>query len=63
MDLSKFYRVNGILDFTFKIRAQQDFTKIIDIQIYEKEYCAKRFVILNWCIFMHSVTGYLDIRF
>ena len=31
MDLSKFYRVNEIFDFAFKIRVQQDFIKILDI--------------------------------
>ena len=35
MDLSKFYRENGVFDFIFKIRLQQDFFKIWDIQIYE----------------------------
>ena len=35
MDLSKFHRVNGISDFTFKIRAQQDFKETLDIKIYE----------------------------
>ena len=28
MDQSKFYRVNGVFDFIFKIRLQQDFFKI-----------------------------------
>ena len=35
MGVSKFHRVTGIFDFTFKIWEQQDFKKILEIQIYE----------------------------
>ena len=35
IDLSKFHRVNEIFDCIFKIRAQQNFKAILDLQIYE----------------------------
>ena len=59
MDLSKFRRVNGNFDFTFKIRAHQDFKKK-DMQIFEQMCCAKHFVILTG-LFLRTV--YLNISF
>ena len=43
MYLSKFQRVNGIFDFTFKIHVQKYVKKILDIQVYEQIQCTKHF--------------------
>ena len=57
MDFSEFCRVNEIFDFTFKFLGHRAFLKLLDIQmIYEQFYCAKHFVILNRCIFKHSLS-------
>ena len=64
MDFSEFCRVNEIFDFTFKFLGYRAFIKLLDIHmIYEQFYCAKHFVILNICIFKHSLSYYLDISF
>lgn len=36
--LTKFHRVNRDSDFRIKIRAQQDFKKILDMQIYKQMF-------------------------